>query len=1168
LNVGSWNVNGWTGENSVLRESIINKLDLDVVCISETHLKNNEHIEFEGFTCFNNNRKLVHRRAPKGSGGIAILVRDSVLRDYSVTQVSKDFEGILGIQLENIDTGFISVIFCCYLSPENSTWGRNADNMFSQLTAEIYANQEADLIVVTGDFNARIGKEQDYVMNLDEVKDRIVLDEIKAGHANALLDFMKDTKMVMLNGRITPEFDNYTSVSTRGAAVVDYIMTGQTSLNCCKQMKVELTSDLIQRFHLESLLGEHCKAPDHSLLHAVFTLSSISANQNVGPLAHDDKVNLETRKKRYDYKTIPENFLTSPRWHDECVQLIDELLEMRVNQTNIDKYYDKLCKKLFIEIDECIEYKYINSEKSKRKLKLSKPYWDEELTEAWKLMVQAEKHYIKAKSNVSSNRRELRALFMDSQKSFDKLLRTKARRYHAKCVSDVEQSCDQNPRDFWDHIKKLGPHKSNNIPLKVKIDDDTVTNLRDVKDHWNSEFSRLLNPEQEGGNFDDEFLRAAISEKVAIETLMENHDHHINNEISPDEILVVVGKLKKSKACGIDGIANEVLKHQGLSEIMLHLFSNCFQQGLVPSTWLKGIIKPVPKGCEKDPLVPLNYRGITLISCVAKIYSSLLNNRLTQYCNDNDLLADEQNGFRAKRSCEDHIFSLTTVVQNRLNDGKPTYCAFIDLEKAFDWLNRDLILYKLLKLGVIGNLYHAIKSLLHNTMSQIALSGNVATDWFNITSGVRQGDPLSPTLFNIFINDLVDDMKLKGTLVNFGNANFNTLLYADDMVLIAENEDNLQKLLEILSNWCKKWRVKINAGKSKVIHFRKPNQLLTEKSFHIDDMPVLKVDAYKYLGILLDAHLKFDMCINALADSAGRALGATISKFKAMKNVGYGTYTKLFNCGVKPIMEYGSSIWGSKNGNKIDAIQHRAMRWYLGVHKFAPILGMQGDMGWFDSKIGRKLCMFRLWNRLIKMELDRLSKDIFAEDFHLSTNNWSFQMLNLFREVHLEELYWNQSCVNLSRVETILKEKASESWLEEIHRKPKLRTYITFKSTFTVENYVRFGYNKKNRSLMAQIRLGILPLRVETGRYSNIPLQNRLCENCIDLVEDETHFIIHCTLYRDQRQTLFEKAIEMCPNFPMLSDKDKMCFLFNDMYKELCSFIVVCWNIRTNMLYV
>ena len=111
--------------------------------------------------------------------------------------------------------------------------------------------------------------------------------------------------------------------------------------------------------------------------------------------------------------------------------------------------------------------------------------------------------------------------------------------------------------------------------------------------------------------------------------------------------------------------------------------------------------------------------------------------------------------------------------------------------------------------------------------------------------------------------------------------------------------------------------MKISAEKPNVMYFRKSQHLETEKFFpHIIDRPILEVNSYKYLGILLDSHLKFYLCINALAESSGRTLSATITKFKSLKNVGHETFTKLFQCGVQPIMEYGSSIWGDKDAHK------------------------------------------------------------------------------------------------------------------------------------------------------------------------------------------------------------------------------------------------------------
>ena len=111
--------------------------------------------------------------------------------------------------------------------------------------------------------------------------------------------------------------------------------------------------------------------------------------------------------------------------------------------------------------------------------------------------------------------------------------------------------------------------------------------------------------------------------------------------------------------------------------------------------WKYGIINPIPKAGNQDARVPLNYRGITLTSAVYKLFCCIINNRITQWADDNNIIADEQNGFRKKRSCLDHITSLTSIIDSRTHLRKSTFCAYIDFSKAFDHIRRDMLWSKL-----------------------------------------------------------------------------------------------------------------------------------------------------------------------------------------------------------------------------------------------------------------------------------------------------------------------------------------------------------------------------------------------------------------------------------------------------------------------------------------
>ena len=294
--------------------------------------------------------------------------------------------------------------------------------------------------------------------------------------------------------------------------------------------------------------------------------------------------------------------------------------------------------------------------------------------------------------------------------------------------------------------------------------------------------------------------------------------------------------------------------------------------------------------------------------CVAKVYSKILNIRLQKYLENNKILVDEQNGFRACRSCIDHLFVLCTVLRNRKLSGKDTFLCYIDYKKAFDSVERHLLLYKLSQVGINGNMYRAISSLYSNPRSRVILNEH-ETEYFDCPVGVKQGDCLSPTLFAIFINDLAIEIKNSNIGVRLDEGLLiNILLYADDIVLLAENEEDLQSLLFIVECWCKKWRLEINLTKTNIMHIRSNRKQQSKYTFIFDMQPVPYCTSYKYLGANINEFLDFNFTAECLADSAGRALSSIITKM--IKNGGFNVYTLLYEACVTSISDYGSEITG------------------------------------------------------------------------------------------------------------------------------------------------------------------------------------------------------------------------------------------------------------------
>ncbi len=159
-----------------------------------------------------------------------------------------------------------------------------------------------------------------------------------------------------------------------------------------------------------------------------------------------------------------------------------------------------------------------------------------------------------------------------------------------------------------------------------------------------------------------------------------------------------------------------------------------------------------------------------------------------------DIFNDEQNGFRQDRSCADHIFSLCSVVRNRLADNQPTFSDFIDMQKTFDLVDRDLLFYKLLQNNIDSRIYDVVKSLYSNPTQCVKLN-NIHTDLFETKSGVKQGDSLSPTLFCISINDLITEINNLNIGISIDSRKLSILIFVDDIVLIEYSEEKLQTMI-------------------------------------------------------------------------------------------------------------------------------------------------------------------------------------------------------------------------------------------------------------------------------------------------------------------------------------------------------------------------------------
>jgi len=454
--------------------------------------------------------------------------------------------------------------------------------------------------------------------------------------------------------------------------------------------------------------------------------------------------------------------------------------------------------------------------------------------------------------------------------TFDKLYRQAERKYKYEFLEELDETVINNPKKFWSMLKNLGPRKKSGVCMEVYDDNGVVCSDTDfVVMKWKNEYEKLFNHQPEPGVFDDEFY------KNCVDNLMHIESHNdvlpgINHAICINEVKRALDKAKLGKSVGVDNLPNAVLKSENTVRLLYVLFDKIFESSIIPSTWKLSILHPIPKSSLLDPRLPLKYRGISLLSTVYKIFSTILNNRLNHCSEEHNLLADEQNGFRRDRSCLDHVYSLNTILRNRKRNGLSTFVGFVDMEKAFDRVDRNLLFYKLREKGIGGKLYNCIKSIYQDSKACVSLNGHLTPSFFT-NFGVKQGDGLSPTLFNLYLNDLVSELKSRSRGVHLDDDMYlQCLLYADDIVLISESEGDLQMMFDVINEWCKKWRMVINSGlnKTNVVHFRPQSCPLTEFVFKCGNDDIIILQSYKYLGIVMDEFLDYNKTANVLAYSA------------------------------------------------------------------------------------------------------------------------------------------------------------------------------------------------------------------------------------------------------------------------------------------------------------
>ena len=476
--------------------------------------------------------------------------------------------------------------------------------------------------------------------------------------------------------------------------------------------------------------------------------------------------------------------------------------------------------------------------------------------------------------------------------------------YFNSCRNDVKRS--------WKGIKTLIGNNSNDNGKKLHIkntDGELVSDEREISNIFNDYFSTIaqrLNdqiPQLNNGNY--------------VNPINQNMNSMYLYPVTTNECSNIITNLKNSYY-GMNKMSSIILKK--VKDILVHpltqLINYSFSTGVFPDALKIACVTPVYKSGDKTD--KNNYRPISVIPLFGKIAEKCMYTRLSTFFKKFSILSVHQFGFRQKKSCFDAISSVTEYIYQALNQEKFVISLFIDLKKAYDTVNHEILLGKLYSYGIRGVVLKWFTCYLNNRIQRVKI-GNFFSDYRSMSIGVPQGSVLGSLLFLAYINDLPNVSSI-----------LHSVLFADDtcFVLSGINSSNLiesfNRELEKVGRWLIGNRLSLNFTKTVAINFSKRKSVIS--NIKIENHDICFVDCTKYLGVFIDRNLTFTRHIDHICNKISKSIGVM---FRISPSTPEFILLRLYYTLVQPYMFYCNVVWGGGADvhiNKILILQKRAVR--------------------------------------------------------------------------------------------------------------------------------------------------------------------------------------------------------------------------------------------------
>ena len=1145
MRVGLWNVEGLCRN---LKNGIADKIkSCDIFACTETWHTRQSNIHIANYKQFNEPAQKTKKKG-RPSGGVIFYYKKAY--DGAFACIRSSLKNTMWIRIKGSYLNEKYDIYACVTYIKTGTFTSNS-NIPIKFEKEIERFSAMGKLLLLGDFNGRTGVLDDFMneshsnedvmpLPINYISDvylpRNNLDIKVTTNGRSLINICKTSGLRILNGRFPGDFlGHFTCITPRGNSVIDYMIASEDLLRRTVSFSVGLHTEF----------SEHCPI-----------FASFSFNIQTEEVLCNEDGDLFPHKARYIWSDGSHDryimALLSTKSQDKLAKFLTE--SYGTSKKDANDAANTMADIIILAGEASLKVK---RPRKKTNYKKNKSWFDRECKN-----IQVEMKTLAKLLKHAPYDKHLYSLYSTKRLQLKKLCKLKKRSLKNNILNSLLSLQDTNPKAFWTLLKNMDDESSTDSP-----------GMSIPSKHWYDYFHKLSVTEQRQlpPDLHNEFNDL---EKQSLST-----NSALNMPITISEVKQIIKRIKINKAPGDDQILPEMVKYGQpvILTALTKLFNIVLKSKVFPDNWNISLQSPLHKG--GDPLDTNNYRGISLISCLGKCFTAIMAERLYYFVNSTAKLGKEQCAFRKGYRTTDNIFCLKSIINKYINNTKgKLYACFIDFRKAFDCVWREALFYKLLKLGIDGNFYQIIKSMYTSTTAKVKLANGVS-DVFSPNMGIKQGDCLSPLLFNLFINDISDHL-VNTDPVKIGNIDLSHLLFADDLLLLSKSKTGLQNALDSLYNYCDTWGLTVNLQKTNIIIFQKRISKKGDQNdiFMYGDTQVAHTDSYTYLGIVFQRNGSFNLAAANLKSKAIKASFKMFSLLSTSNNINITLLLKLFDVLIKPIATYGCEVWAAtfltnifrdKNSNdyfkqldkiSFEMVHNRFCKRILGVYSSTSNVFSRAEVGRLPLSIFVSKLIAKYWLYIIKLDPQRIVYQAYISERQLDechTLSWVSFIKQLLTKCDLIAEWENQSVENetsfLKTIEaTLLKDYAST--YDNVGQNQYLPNNDNIN---TMPNYLKHAIPVKYRKAISRLRLGSNRLEIIRGKYTKTPRENRICKFCSpdEHIGDELHFLLSCPKHKSRRDELFKTMIELEPLFASLQGKEKADILLNP-YNEGISMCV------------